>query len=253
MRLATSTATSIATIAPTRSDHGARLKRSHHDTTISPPTTPPNIPKIATPGATMGTPTMAINTSVAAATPGHKRSGFRGVGSLDWFVISDCLRCADPHDAAKGPSDADAPEPIEHRHDRYQHWNWKKRRDADHLGDSARRTPEKRRGGHPHRKAHAPQVPCDTLGSLKTARTDHAQVAYRGQQPQAAKDEHRNRLGSPTRRDVNAGLQPEQSDRHREEHGADIDPPRPKARRDREQRSRPDIKRQQPRHHRDRR
>src|SRR2546425_12153050 len=137
------TATTITTMAPTRSDQGARLKNTHHRTIANPPTTPPNIPKMANSGMTMGTATMASNISTAAATPGHSRSGFRGVGSLDWFVISDCLSCADAHDAAKGPSDADAPEPIQHDHDRHEHRNREKSRDADHLRDSAWRAKEK--------------------------------------------------------------------------------------------------------------
>ena len=42
--LAANTATIIKTIAPTRSDQGARLKNTHHTTIANAPTTPPSIP-----------------------------------------------------------------------------------------------------------------------------------------------------------------------------------------------------------------
>ncbi len=47
MRDVATSATTIRTMAPKRSDQGARLKNSHHTTTANPPTSPPSIPTTA--------------------------------------------------------------------------------------------------------------------------------------------------------------------------------------------------------------
>ena len=74
-------ATTISTIAPTRSDHGARLKNTHHTTIANAATSPPSNPTGGAPGATSGTATsLNSSSSAAATTPGHSRSGF-GEGS----------------------------------------------------------------------------------------------------------------------------------------------------------------------------
>src|SRR5262245_46844502 len=77
--LVANTATTIRTIAPTRSDHGARLNNSHHTAISNAPTTPPSMPISAPPsGASRGAPTMTSNWTMAMATAGHSRSGFGG-------------------------------------------------------------------------------------------------------------------------------------------------------------------------------
>ena len=52
MRDVANSATAIKTRTPTRSDHGARLKNSHHTTINSPPTSPPITPRPTAPGIT---------------------------------------------------------------------------------------------------------------------------------------------------------------------------------------------------------
>ena len=77
----TSHATIIRTIAPQRSNTGARLKNAHHTRTANAPTIAANIPRITASGRTTGTTSQPSNISAAAAMPGHNRSGFRGAGS----------------------------------------------------------------------------------------------------------------------------------------------------------------------------
>ena len=69
-------ATTISTMAPKRSDQGARLKNAHHTTTASPPTRPPINPTGGAPGPTTGTTNLNSTSSAPAITPGHSRSGF---------------------------------------------------------------------------------------------------------------------------------------------------------------------------------
>ncbi len=63
----------------------------------------------------------------AGATPGR----LTHTGSPARRVMHDCLRCADANDAPKGPPDADAPEPVQHRHEHRQHRKGEKVRDAE--------------------------------------------------------------------------------------------------------------------------
>ena len=90
MRDVATSATTIRTMAPTRSDQGARLKNSHHTTTANPPTTPPSIAERRTAsGTTMGTTNQTSHCSTTATTPGHSRSGLarsRFVGLSDGHI-----------------------------------------------------------------------------------------------------------------------------------------------------------------------
>ena len=74
-------------LPPTRSDHGARLKNSHHTKTANPPAIPPRIAVPPAPGTTMGRTYLASHCSATAATPGHSRSGFRGVEPVSGVVM----------------------------------------------------------------------------------------------------------------------------------------------------------------------
>ncbi len=44
------------------------------------------------------------------------------LGTSSACCRSNCLGCAYANDAAKGPSDADAPQPVQHGHEHRQHW-----------------------------------------------------------------------------------------------------------------------------------
>ena len=86
-------ATTIRTMAPTRSDHGARLNNSHQRTTASPPTTPPRTASrpigseaTSASGAILGTPNASSHCRTTMTTPGHSRSGLRDVGPL-WVMV----------------------------------------------------------------------------------------------------------------------------------------------------------------------
>src|ERR1035437_10189441 len=81
MRDVANSAIIIRTIAPKRSDQGARLKNNHHTTIANPATSPPRMANAKASGTTMGTPNLTRHSSTAATTPGHSRSGFGGVGS----------------------------------------------------------------------------------------------------------------------------------------------------------------------------
>src|ERR1700688_4028250 len=76
--VATSAMTARAT-APRRSDQGARLKKTHHTTIANAQTKPPIAPKRNALGATTGRTYLTTHNSTAAVTPGHSRSGSRGV------------------------------------------------------------------------------------------------------------------------------------------------------------------------------
>jgi hypothetical protein len=81
--LVANTATTITMIAPTRSNHGARLNNSHHTAITNAPATPPSIAMSAPlSGASSGAPIMTSNWTMAMTTPGHSRSGFREVISF---------------------------------------------------------------------------------------------------------------------------------------------------------------------------
>ena len=90
MRDVANNATIITTMAPTRSDHGARLKSTHHTRIATPLASPPIIPNKKVSGMTIGTANMKRRRSTAAMTPGHSRSGFRVVESsvcaVDIFI-----------------------------------------------------------------------------------------------------------------------------------------------------------------------
>src|SRR5687767_3247819 len=81
-------ATIIRPLAPTRSDQGARLKNTHQTTIASPPASPPMTAKGSAAGATTGTAYLTRNCSITMTTPGHSRSGLRGVDSVCAIVIS---------------------------------------------------------------------------------------------------------------------------------------------------------------------
>ena len=76
MRDVATSATIIKARAPQRSERGARLKNAHHTTMANAQTSAPIIPTGPASGATMGTTALASNSSTAASTPGHSRSGF---------------------------------------------------------------------------------------------------------------------------------------------------------------------------------
>ena len=82
MRGVAPSATIIRTMAPQRSNPGARLKKAHQTTIANPAKSPPNTEYSNASGQTMGTPNLTSHWSVTATTPGHSRSGFRGAGSL---------------------------------------------------------------------------------------------------------------------------------------------------------------------------
>jgi len=78
----TKSETGINTIAAMRSDHGARLKNSHHTTIATAETIAPINAEKKKSGARIGTPNLRTHKSNAAATPGHNRSGLREVGLI---------------------------------------------------------------------------------------------------------------------------------------------------------------------------
>ena len=80
MLLAANTPRIIRTIAPTRSIHAARLKKSHHKMINSAPTTPPSMPTgNGASGMTMGPANITSSWTIAIVTPGHSRKGLREV------------------------------------------------------------------------------------------------------------------------------------------------------------------------------
>src|SRR5882724_8623838 len=86
------TATIIRTMAPMRSNQGARLKNSHHTRTASPQTSPPIIPNIIVSGATKGMTNQTSHCRTTATTPGHSRKDFRGAGS-SILLVTAALAC----------------------------------------------------------------------------------------------------------------------------------------------------------------
>jgi hypothetical protein len=70
-------ATTINRTAPTRSDHGARLKNSHQARIANEATSAPSTAMMPASGRTSGTTNLTSPSSTAAATPGHSRSGLR--------------------------------------------------------------------------------------------------------------------------------------------------------------------------------
>src|SRR5262249_49663594 len=87
MRCVANSATTIRTMAPTRSDQGARLKSSHHTRTSSPPTTPPITAYNMESGTTMGTTNQTSHCDATATTPGNSRRGFLGAGSSAFLMF----------------------------------------------------------------------------------------------------------------------------------------------------------------------
>jgi hypothetical protein len=78
-------------MAPRRSDQGARLKNTHHTRIANAPTTEPIIPKTVASGTTMGMTNLITHSRNAAATPGHSRSDFWGIGWSIWVRgMGDC-------------------------------------------------------------------------------------------------------------------------------------------------------------------
>jgi hypothetical protein len=82
------TAATITTIAPIRSDHGARLKNSHHTMIASVPASAAIMPANPVSGKIAGIRILSPTITAAATTPGHNRSG---VGR---FVGGDCSSIA---------------------------------------------------------------------------------------------------------------------------------------------------------------
>src|SRR5213080_5581469 len=101
-------ATIITTMAPTRSDHGARLKSTHHTRIATPLASPPIIPNKKVSGMNIGTANMKRR-STAAMTPGHSRSGFRVVESSVCAVDISLFRseCVSDIHPPPGPEDQD--------------------------------------------------------------------------------------------------------------------------------------------------
>src|SRR5262245_39543015 len=87
MRAVAKSATTINTMAPTRSDQTARLKKTHHNRTVNPPITQASTPIIALPGITMGTTNPTSHCSATASRPGHNRIGFRDVNSSVCVIV----------------------------------------------------------------------------------------------------------------------------------------------------------------------
>src|ERR1700676_3757449 len=81
MRFVATSATIARATAPRRSDQGARLKKTHQTTIANAQTKPPIATKRKALGTTTGRTYLTTHSSTAAATPGHSRSGFRGVGA----------------------------------------------------------------------------------------------------------------------------------------------------------------------------
>src|SRR5262244_2630798 len=86
-RFVTSRATIIRTMAPRRSDQGARLNNSHHTMMANVHTAAPINPYRKPSGMMRGNPNLDSNSSEAAITPGHSRSGFCGVDSSTIPVV----------------------------------------------------------------------------------------------------------------------------------------------------------------------
>src|SRR5215207_2647824 len=80
-------ARTISTSAPTRSNQGARLKKSHHKTTANPHKTPIPKPRRVARGIKAGRTNQASHCSTTAAIPGQSRSDFREVGIAICVVL----------------------------------------------------------------------------------------------------------------------------------------------------------------------
>src|SRR3990172_6540259 len=78
------TATTISTMAPTRSTQGARLKPTPQGPTANAQASAPSIGTMVASGATMGTINQKTHWSTTAATPGHSRSDFCRFGWSIW-------------------------------------------------------------------------------------------------------------------------------------------------------------------------
>src|SRR5262245_57906447 len=89
MRGVAASVATISTMAPKRSDQGARLRNSHHKTIANAPKSPPNNPSATASGSTTGTTNLITANSTPATTPGHSRSGFREVGSSGCAIVID--------------------------------------------------------------------------------------------------------------------------------------------------------------------
>src|SRR5579862_2574845 len=79
-RFVATSATIARATAPRRSDQGARLKKTHQATIANTQTKAAITPKRKVLGTTAGSTYLSTHSSTAAATPGHSRSGCRGVG-----------------------------------------------------------------------------------------------------------------------------------------------------------------------------
>ena len=66
--------TTMSNKAPMRSDHTARLKKSHHSATARPPTNPPIIAIPMVSGRKAGRAYLITHWSVTMAKPGHRRN-----------------------------------------------------------------------------------------------------------------------------------------------------------------------------------
>src|ERR1043165_4193187 len=91
-RLVTISAPTISNGAPMRSTQGARLNKSHQSMMASPPSTPASNPMKNAWGRIAGSKNQPIHCSRTATMPGHKRSGFRGLGSAISVVAMVSLR-----------------------------------------------------------------------------------------------------------------------------------------------------------------
>src|SRR5688572_10385941 len=73
---------------------------------------------------------------------------------------------ASADDAAEGPPDPDAPQPVQHAHEDHQHRKRDERR-ANRLGNHLRHLDGERQLRNEQREAHAPQMPRQSRRALE--------------------------------------------------------------------------------------
>src|SRR5262249_53462804 len=91
-RLVATTATTISTSAPMRSNHGARLKNSHHKMVANAAITPARKQKSVALGIRKGTTNHDNHCTAKAMTPGHRRSDRLTIGcSIRGGVVMEAI------------------------------------------------------------------------------------------------------------------------------------------------------------------
>ena len=171
---------------PRRSLHGARLNNSHHREISAPAASAPSTRDQRARRETSGAMKPDEHQQrPRAATPGHSRSGLRGVDSS--YSCSDCLRCADADGAASESVCGGS------RHSQYAMVTSTTsgiRRNAgiaERLGNAPDRSQKKRSRGDEERGAHAPQVPLQTRRALESAGANHPPIALAGERARRAR------------------------------------------------------------------